>query len=217
MKEKLIKELKEKFLKNFPIEFTAIKPMQEGFDTIEEYHKYAVHHGHNAFLFHRENKVELPALFFIPYKRDRINERAHQFIHMGKTAEVLHDPDPKSPFAEMVIGCRFGSDISKNMAVTIISGMLDDFNAPYYTFITEAYALRMEKGKDLPNEKISKHPDRKEIMMIHTCDQVKTIGTHFDIIDNDLKNKEHHLDMEDDRRGKFSNLFKEIQSPSQTN
>jgi hypothetical protein len=54
-------------------------------------------------------------------------------------------------------------------------------------------------------------------MMIHTCDQTKTIGTHFDIVDNDLKNRETLDDMSDDRRGRFSNLFKEIQSPTQTN
>ena len=217
MDEKLIKELKEKFLKNFPIEFTAIRPMEEQYTSLEEYHKYSVNHGRDAFLFHRRKEMELPALFFIPYKRGLVSERGNQFIQMGKKCEVLHDPEPKSPFAEMVIGCKFTNDLSKNLAVTVVSGMLDDFNAPYYTFLTEAYALKMNKGDDMPDTRVSEHPDRKEIMMIHTCDQVKTIGTHFDIVDNDLLNKEHHEDMGDDRRGKFSNLFKEIQSPSQTN
>ena len=217
MDEKLIKDLKEKFMKNFPIEFTAIRPMEEQYSSLEEYHKYSVRHGKDAFLFHRRKEVELPALFFIPYKRNMVSERGNQFIQMGKKCEVLHDPEPKSPFAEMVIGCKFTNDLSKNLAVTVVSGMLDDFNAPYYTFMTEAYALKMKKGDDMPETKVSEHPDRKEIMMIHTCDQVKTIGTHFDIVDNDLLNKEHHEDMGDDRRGKFSNLFKEIQSPSQTN
>ena len=217
MDEKLIKDLKEKFLKNFPIEFTAIRPMEEQYTSLEEYHKYSVNHGRDAFLFHRRKEMELPALFFIPYKRNMVSERGNQFIQMGKKCEVLHDPEPKSPFAEMVIGCKFTNDLSKNLAVTVVSGMLDDFNAPYYTFLTEAYALKMNKGDDMPDTRVSEHPDRKEIMMIHTCDQVKTIGTHFDIVDNDLLNKEHHEDMGDDRRGKFSNLFKEIQSPSQTN
>ena len=217
MDEKLIKELKEKFLQNFPIEFTAIRPMEEQYTSLEEYHKYSVNHGRDAFLFHRRKEMELPALFFIPYKRNMVSERGNQFIQMGKKCEVLHDPEPKSPFAEMVIGCKFTNDLSKNLAVTVVSGMLDDFNAPYYTFLTEAYALKMNKGDDMPDTRVSEHPDRKEIMMIHTCDQVKTIGTHFDIVDNDLLNKEHHEDMGDDRRGKFSNLFKEIQSPSQTN
>ena len=216
MNEKLIKELKEKFLKNFPIEFTAIRPMEEQYSSLEEYHKYSVNHGRDAFLFHRRKEIELPALFFIPYKRSMVSERGNQFIQMGKKVDVLHDPEPKSPFAEMVIGCKFSSDLSKNLAVTVVSGMLDDFNAPYYTFMTEAYALKLKKGEDT-NLAPSEHPDRKEIMIIHTCDQVKTIGTHFDIVDNDLLNKEHHEDMEEDRRGKFSNLFKEIQSPSQTN
>jgi hypothetical protein len=161
--------------------------------------------------------MELPALFFIPYKRSMVSERGQQFIQMGKRVEVLHDPEPKSPFAEMVIGCKFTNDLSKNLAVTVVSGMLDDFNAPYYTFMTEAFALKMKKGDDMPDKKVSEHPNSKEIMMIHTCDQIKTIGTHFDIVDNDLLNKEHHEDMGDDRRGKFSNLFKEIQAPSQTN
>ena len=216
MDEKLIKELKDKFLKNFPIEFTAIRPMEEQYTSLEEYHKYSVNHGRDAFLYHRREEMELPALFFIPYKRSMVSERGQQFIQMGKKVEVLHDPEPKSPFAEMVIGCKFTSDLSKTLAVTVVSGMLDDFNAPFYTFMTEAYALKMKKGEDT-NLKPSEHPESKEIMMIHTCDQVKTIGTHFDIVDNDLLNKEHHEDMGDDRRGKFSNLFKEIQSPSQTN
>ena len=217
MNEKLIKDLKEKFLKNFPIEFTAIRPMEEQYKSLEEYHTYSVNHGRDAFLYHRRKEVELPALFFIPYKRSTVSERGNQFIQMGKKVECLHDPEPKSPFAEMVIGCKFTNDLSKNLAVTVVSGMLDDFNAPYYTFMTEAYALKMKKGDDVPDKRVSEHPDRKEIMMIHTCDQVKTIGTHFDIVDNDLLNKEHHEDMGDDRRGKFSNLFKEIQAPSQTN
>tara|TARA_R100001509_G_scaffold110855_1_gene66489 strand:- start:62 stop:712 length:651 start_codon:yes stop_codon:yes gene_type:complete len=216
MNEKLIKELKEKFLKNFPIEFTAIRPMEEQYSSLEEYHKYSVNHGRDAFLFHRRKEIELPALFFIPYKRSMVSERGNQFIQMGKKVDVLHDPEPKSPFAEMVIGCKFSSDLSKNLAVTVVSGMLDDFNAPFYTFMTEAYALQMKKGEHT-NLAPSEHPDRKEIMMIHTCDQVKTIGTHFDIVDNDLLNKEQHEDMGEDRRGKFSNLFKEIQAPSQTN
>ena len=216
MDEKLIKELKEKFLQNFPIEFTAIRPMEEQYSSLEEYHKYSVNHGRDAFLYHRRKEMELPALFFIPYKRNMVSERGNQFIQMGKKVEVLHDPEPKSPFAEMVIGCKFSSDLSKTLAVTVVSGMLDDFNAPFYTFMTEAYALKIKKGEDT-NLKPSEHPESKEIMMIHTCDQVKTIGTHFDIVDNDLLNKEHHEDMGDDRRGKFSNLFKEIQSPSQTN
>jgi hypothetical protein len=191
--------------------------MEEQYSSLEEYHKYSVNHGRDAFLYHRRKEMELPALFFIPYKRSMVSERGQQFIQMGKRVEVLHDPEPKSPFAEMVIGCKFTNDLSKNLAVTVVSGMLDDFNAPYYTFMTEAFALKMKKGDDMPDKKVSEHPNSKEIMMIHTCDQIKTIGTHFDIVDNDLLNKEHHEDMGDDRRGKFSNLFKEIQAPSQTN
>lgn len=216
MDEKLIKELKEKFLKNFPIEFTAIRPMEYQYKDLDEYHRYCVGHGKDAFLYHRRKERELPALFFIPFKRNMVSERGNQFIQMGKKCEVLHDPEPKSPFAEMVVGCQFSSDLSKNLAVTVVSGMLDDFNAPFYTFISEAFALKMNKGEDT-NLAPSEHPNRKEIMMIHTSDQTKTIGTHFDIVDNDLKNKEHHINIGDDRRGRFSNLFKEIQSPSQTN
>ncbi len=216
MDEKLIKELKEKFMKNFPIEFVAIRPLEEQYKSCEDYHKYSVNHGRDAFLFHRRKEIELPALFFIPYKRNMVSERGNQFIQMGKRVEVLHDPEPKSPFGEMVIGCKFSSDISKNLAVTVVSGMLDDFNAPFYTFMTEAYAMKIKKGEET-NLAPSEHPDRQEIMMIHTCDQIKTIGTHFPILDNDLGKAEHHDEMGDDRRGKFSNLFKEIQAPSKTN
>ena len=113
MDEKLIKELKEKFMKNFPIEFTAIRPMEMQYKSLEEYHKYSVRNGKDAFLFHRRNEQELPALFFIPYERKTVSSRGHSFIEMAKRAEVLNDPEPKSPFAEMVIGCQFSSDLSK--------------------------------------------------------------------------------------------------------
>ena len=216
MDEKLIKELKEKFMKSFPVEFVAIRPMKENYKSLGNYHQYSVDHGKNAFMFHRSNKQQLPALFFIPYQRSMVSDRGHQFIQMGKRAEVLHDPEPNSPFAEIVIGCRFNDDISKNLAVTIIAGMLDDFNAPFYTFMTEAYALKVEKGQDVDTAP-SEHPDRQEILMVHTCDQVKTMGTHVRIIDNKLGQTETHEDLGEDRRGRFSNLFKEIVSPSQTN
>ena len=159
MDEKLIKELKEKFLKSFPVEFTAIRPMKENYKSLEDYHQYSVDHGKNAFMFHRANKQELPALFFIPYQRSMVSDRGHQFIQMGKKAEVLHDPEPNSPFAEMVIGCRFKDDLSKNLCVTIVAGMLDYFNAPFYTFMTEAYALKVKKGTDVDTAP-SEHPDR---------------------------------------------------------
>ena len=216
MDEKLIEELKEKFMKNFPVEFTAIRPMESQYESLEDYHKYSVDHGKDAFLFHRRKEVELPALFYIPYKRNMVATRGHQFIDMGKKAGVLHDPIPETPFAEMVIGCNFTSNMSKNMAVNIISGLLDDLNAPFYTFISEAYALKVKKENEVET-KISEHPDRKEIMMIHTCDQSKTLMTHFDIIDNKLGQEVFEEDFDQDRRGKFSNLFKEIQAPSKTN
>tara|TARA_R100001224_G_scaffold39963_1_gene22837 strand:+ start:365 stop:1015 length:651 start_codon:yes stop_codon:yes gene_type:complete len=216
MDEKLIKELKEKFLKSFPVEFTAIRGMKQKYESLEEYHEYSIKHGKDAFLFHRKNNQELPALFFIPYQRSMVSDRGHQFIQMGKKAEVLHDPEPNSPFAEMVIGCRFKDDLSKNLCVTIVAGMLDDFNAPFYTFMTEAYALKVKKGQDVDTAP-SEHPDRQEILMVHTCDQVKTMGTHVQIIGNELGQTETHEDLGEDRRGRFSNLFKEIVSPSQTN
>ena len=217
MDEKLIKELKEKFMKSFPVEFTAIRPMKEQYSSLESYHKYCVDHGKNAFMFHRSKEADLPSLFFIPYQRSLVSARGQQFIQMGKRAEVLHDPEPKSPFAEMVIGCNFRNDTSKQMAVDIVSGLLDDFNAPFYTFMTEAYQLKMKRGQEIPNEKISENPESQEILMIHTCDQKKTIGTHVSIVDNALEKEEHHEDMGEDRRGRFSNLFKEIQAPMKTN
>ena len=38
MDEKLIKELKEKFLKSFPVEFVAIRPMKENYKSLGDYH-----------------------------------------------------------------------------------------------------------------------------------------------------------------------------------
>ena len=76
--------------------------------------------------------------------------------------------------------------------------------------------MKVKKENEVET-KISEHPDRKEIMMIHTCDQSKTLMTHFDIIDNKLGQEIFQEDSDQDRRGKFSNLFKEIQAPSKTN
>ena len=100
MDEKLIKELKEKFLQNFPIEFTAIRPMEYQYPTLEEYHRYSVGHGKDAFLFHRRKEMELPALFFIPYQRSMVSSRGLQFIEMGKKAEEVGNDQESTSGAE---------------------------------------------------------------------------------------------------------------------
>ena len=87
MDEKLIKELKEKFLKSFPVEFTAIRGMKQNYESLEEYHEYSIKHGKDAFLYHRKNSQELPALFFIPYQRSRVSDLS--LIHISEPTRLL--------------------------------------------------------------------------------------------------------------------------------
>lgn len=222
MDEKIIDALRERFMKHFPVEFTAIRPLKNMFNSIEEYHNYSVEHGKDAFIYHRKHKRDLPALFFIPFDRRMVNERGNSFLSMGKKVGVLHDGEPNSQFCELVVGCNFTSDLSKNLAVTVISGILDDFNAKFYTFTTEAYVLKVKNQEDIGKQKgtIANHPDRREIVMVHTTSPTQTFGTHFEIQDNQL-GKEEKLGMSENDAlhsgGRFSNLFKEIVSTSKSN
>ena len=84
---------------------------------------------------------------------------------------MLGDDKPDSKYAVAYIGCKFTTTLSKNMAVKVISGMLDDFNAQYYSFISEAWCVKV-KGENVPIKELditpSEHPDREEILMINT-------------------------------------------------
>ena len=139
MDEDKIKELTGKFLKNFPVEFTALHgESKDNYHDIDMFHSYACHVAIDGFDFHREEKREMPSLFLIPFERKLVSPRGRELITMGKDMGVLGDQHPDRPFAVAYIGCRFTNNLSKNLGVKVISGMLDDFNAKYYAFISEA-------------------------------------------------------------------------------
>lgn len=89
-KDKL-KELTEKFMNNFPVEFTALKGQDTwDYHDIDMFHSYACHIGIDCFDFHNKKvEEEMPSLFLIPFERRLITARGSQFIQMGKDAGVL--------------------------------------------------------------------------------------------------------------------------------
>jgi len=144
---------------------------------------------------------------------------------MGKDVGVLQDDHPDRPFAVMYIGCCFTNTLSKNLAVKVISGMLDDFNAKYYAFISEAWCVKAENGKEVPVKELevapSEHPDKQEILMVSTSDHTQTIMTTKPIRNRMLIHSEGNRtqtngkDMKE--QGRFSNLFQEIRAESKPN
>ena len=225
-KDKL-KELTEKFMNNFPVEFTALKGQDTwDYHDIDMFHSYACHIGIDCFDFHNKKvEEEMPSLFLIPFERRLITARGSQFIQMGKDAGVLGDDKPDSKYAVAYIGCKFTTTLSKNMAVKVISGMLDDFNAQYYSFISEAWCVKA-KGENVPIKDLditpSEHPDREEILMINTSGiDNTTIMTTKPIRERVLihsEGKRVQSNGEDTKdQGRFSNQFKEIRAESKPN
>jgi hypothetical protein len=225
-KDKL-NELTEQFMKNFPVEFTALRGQDHwDFHDIDMFHSYACHIGIDCFDFHRrEIKEEMPSLFLVPFERKLITPRGNHFIQMGKDAGVLGDDKPNSKYAVAYIGCKFTTNLSKNLAVKVISGFLDDFNAKYYAFISEAWCVKA-KGENVPIKELevapSEHPDREEILMINTSGiDNTTIMTTKPIRERVLihsEGKRVETNGEDTReQGRFSNLFKEIRAESKPN
>ena len=225
MDEDKMKELMEKFKKNFPIEFTALHgESRNNYHDIDMFHSYACHVAIDGFDYHREEKRDMPNLFLIPFERKLVTPRGNQLLSMGKEAGLLGDEHPDRPFAVAYIGCRFTNTLSKNLGVKVISGMLDDFNAKYYAFVSEAWCVKA-KGKSIPIKELevapSEHPDREEILMVSTSDHNQTIMTTKPIREGVLIHSEGNRvqtngeDMKE--QGRFSNLFKEIRAESKPN
>ena len=227
MNKDKLNELTEKFVNNFPVVFTALRGQDTwDYHDIDMFHSYACHSGIECFNFYnKEVKEEMPSVFLIPFERKLITSRGNQFIQMGKDAGVLADDNPNSKYAVTYIGCRFTNNLSKNLAVKVISGMLDDFNAKYYSFISEAWCVKA-KGENVPIKELdvapSQHPDREEILMINTSGiDNTTIMTTKPIREKVLihsEGKRVQSNGEDTKeQGRFSNLFKEIRAESKPN
>ena len=226
MDEDKMQELIEKFKKNFPIEFTALHgEIRNNYHDIDMFHSYACHVAIDGFDYHKEEKKEMPSLFLIPFERKLVTPRGNQFIQMGKDVGVLQDEYPDRPFAVMYIGCCFTNTLSKNLAVKVISGMLDDFNAKYYAFISEAWCVKAENGKEIPVKELevapSEHPDKEEILMVSTSDHTQTIMTTKPIRNRMLIHSEGNRTQTNGKdmkaQGRFSNLFQEIRAESKPN
>ncbi len=220
-------ELAEEFRKHFPVEFTAIRGQDTwNYHDIDMFHSYACHMAIDCFDFHKhETKEEMPSLFLVPFERKLVSPRGNQFIQMGKDMEVMTDDKPDSKYAVAYIGCNFTTTLSKNIAVKVILGLLDDLNAKYYSFISEAWCVKA-KGKNTPLKELevapSEHPDKEEILMINTSGiDNTTIMTTKPIRERVLIHSEsNRVETKADdttEHGRFSNLFKEIRAESKPN
>tara|TARA_R100000808_G_scaffold13429_1_gene32587 strand:+ start:624 stop:1322 length:699 start_codon:yes stop_codon:yes gene_type:complete len=229
--KKIADEIMDKFIKNFPIEFTALRGENtNNYHDIDLFHSYACHIAIDCFDFHRnEQKQEMPSLFLIPFERKLVSERGAKFINMGKEAGALSDDKPDSKYAVAYIGCKFTNNLSKNMGTKVIGGLLDDLNAKYYAFVSEAWCVKSKQDteKNIPIKELditpSEHPDREEILMVNTVDinntniiTTKPIRNGI-LIHSEGNRSEQKVDNDYKHHGRFSNLFNEIRAESKPN
>ena len=220
MIDKELEELKKKFMQEFPVEMIATqgKPEEQFvFHNLDQMHSYSCFTARHCFNhFRKTEKTGIPALFLIPYSKSLVTNRGRQLLEMGRKGGVLLEDGKEHDRQVITIACNFGGTLSKDMACSIIGGMLHDFSATFYSFISEAWMVKA--GKDnIPLEETplpSVHPDKKEILMINTCSEVAQIMTHIDIVDNELGKPERQDSDLKQGHGRFSNLFREVRAMS---
>tara|TARA_R100001163_G_scaffold58171_1_gene46394 strand:- start:49 stop:729 length:681 start_codon:yes stop_codon:yes gene_type:complete len=220
MDDKKLEELKQRFMQEFPVEMIATqgKPdHQFTFHNLDHMHSYSCYTARHCFNhFRSTDKSGIPALFLIPYSKSLVTNRGKQLIEMGRKGGVLLEEGKEYDRQVITVACNFGGNLSKDMACSIIGGMLHDFSATFYSFISEAWMVKA--GKDsIPLEETpmpSVHPDKKEILMINTCSEVAQIMTHIDIVDNKLGKPERQDSDLKTGHGRFSNLFREVRAQS---
>ena len=217
MNEEDIKKLKDKFFKSFPVEFVGIsgKPGTEfEFNSLDEFHSFSQFAGQDCFKYHRKAKEEMPSMFLIPFKKSQVQERGSMLVEMGRKTGVLLENGEEHENKVITICCGFRDHFSKDLAAQIISGMLDDFNAKFYSFSSEVFMVKSEKGGIQIDPKVmpSEHPKRVEALMINTCSDKEQILTTKTIVEGTLGMSEETRSSIGDGGGRFSNLFKEIRT-----
>ena len=213
MNDKKLEELKKKFMQEFPVEMIATqgKPGEKFvFHNLDHLHSYSCFTARHCFNhFRKTEKTGVPALFLIPYSKSLVTNRGRQLLEFGRKGGVLLEDGKEHDKQVITIACNFGGNLSKDMACSIIGGMLHDFSAKFYSFVSEAWMVKSGK-EDIPLP--SEHPDKKEILMINTCSEVAQIMTHIDIVDNELGKPERQDSDLNQGHGRFSNLFREVRS-----
>ena len=214
MNEEDIKKLKEKFFQSFPVEFVGIsgKPgTTHEFNSLDEFHAYANYTAQDCFKHHRKDGNEMPSIFLIPFKQSMVQERGSMLFEMGRKTGVLVEVGKEHDNKVITVVCRFKDDLSKDLASSIISGMLDDFNAKFYSFASEVFMVKSQKGIEI-NTAPSQHPKRVEALMINTCSSKEQLLTTATIGKGSLVWEDQVRSDVSEGGGRFSNLFKEIRT-----
>ena len=206
----MFEDFKEELVKQMPVRSTRILPLKKPLESINDMHSFGCLTAIDMFEFSKENKVNTPALFLLPFDRQLINDRFKQFISHGEKADLIIDDDKSSRYGALHIICEFTTDTSKDMMVPIIKGMLKDMSSPYYSFVSETWVVKQKKPYDREQDGMpSEHPDRKEKLIICTSDPTQNIMTMKDIEDNKLSGGgEYETTKADVSVGRFSNLFR---------
>ena len=165
----------------------------------------------DLFLFSKEHKHNMPALFLLPFDRELINDRFKLFLDKGRQADMIIDEDQTMRYGALHIICEFTTTVSKDMMIPIIQGMLTDMSSPYYSFVSETWVVKQKKPYDRDLDGMpSEHPDRKEKLIICTSDPTQNIMTMKDIADDKLTGDgEYQRTKADVSVGRFSNLFQD--------
>ena len=204
-------ELKEELINNLPIRHTRILPLKIPIKSVDEMHSLGCWTAQDLFKYSKENKRDTPALFLLPFDRKLITERFQQFIQHGEKADLVIDDTKGDRYGTLHIICEFTSDLSKDIMVPIVKGMLKDLNAPYYSFISETWVVKQDKpyNKEMDG-KPSEHPDRKEKLIVCTSDPTQNIMTMNDIADDKLTGDgDYQRTKADISVGRFSNFFRD--------
>jgi len=203
-------DIKEELMKQMPIKYSKIVPLNKPLETIDEMHSLGCWTAIDLFLFSKEHQHDTPALFLLPFDRQLVNDRFKQFLTHGEKADLIIDEDKSSRYGALHIICEFTTTVSKDMMIPIIQGMLTDMSSPYYSFVSETWVVKQKTPYDRELDGMpSDHPDRKEKLIICTSDPTQNIMTMKDIEDNKLSGGgDYQTTKADVSVGRFSNLFK---------
>ena len=202
-------DMKQELINQLPIRHTRILPLKNPIESVDEMHSLGCWTAIDLFQFSKEEQRDTPALFLLPFDRTLITERFQQFIHHGEKADLVIDDTKGSRYGTLHIVCEFTSDLSKDMMVPIVKGMLKDLNAPYYSFISETWVVKQKKPYNREMDgRPSEHPDRKEKLIVCTSDPTQNIMTMKDIADNKLTGDgDYQKTKADVALGRFTNFF----------
>ena len=204
-------EIKEELLNQLPIRHTKILPLPRSIDSVDSMHSLGCWVAMDLFEFSKAHKHDTPAVFLLPFDRTLITERFKQFMTHGEKADLVIDETKGGRYGALHIICEFTSDLSKDMMIPIVKGMLTDLNAPYYSFVSETWVVKQKKPYNREQDgRPSEHPDRKEKLIVCTSDPTQNIMTMKDITNGKLTGDgDYQKTNADVSLGRYTNFFRD--------